>query len=174
MGEPLHHWPRWGGGSVSQRKMWGARDRGLVTSSQLPWPWRSRDRHCLGPGWFAFATHTSGGPARSRGTLVSAEGAMRPAPGRKAQPGYLPLAAKGPQGHCGVVTSSPEWPLLPQASSSSCILPRRATLVPEGGLLGGGSYLPSSPGNSVPFLPLLLRGADPPSNWTWRGPDQNG
>lgn len=38
MGEPLHHWPRWGGGSVSQRKMWGARDRGLVTSLHCPGP----------------------------------------------------------------------------------------------------------------------------------------
>lgn len=84
VGEPLHHWPRWGDGSVSQRTMWGARDRGLVTPSQLLWPLRSRDRHCQGLGWFWLAMHTPGGPAHSRGTLVSAAGAMRPAPGRKA------------------------------------------------------------------------------------------
>lgn len=173
VGEPLHHWPRWDGGSVSQKKMWGARDRGLVTSSQLPWPPRSRDTAWAQAGLHLphipqVALHTVGG------TLVSAEGTMRPAPGRKAQPGHLSLAAKGPQGHCGVVMSSPEWPLLPQASSSFWILPRRATLVPEGGLLGEGSYLPSNPGNSVPLMPLLLREADPPSNWAWRGPDQDG
>lgn len=60
---PLHHWPRWSYGSVSEEDV----DRGLVTSSQLLWPLSSRDRHCPGLGWLLLAMHTPGGPAHSRG-----------------------------------------------------------------------------------------------------------
>lgn len=106
--------------------------------------------------WFPMAMHTPVALHIVGWTLVSAW-AMRPT---SSQLGHLSLAAKGPQGHLGVLTSSPEWPLLPQASSSSWALPSRTTLVPEGDLVGEGSFLLPSSGTSVSSVPLLLRGAD--------------
>lgn len=46
-----------------------------------------------------------------------------------------------PRASTGVVKSRLDQPLFPQVSSSSWALPSRATLVPEGGLLGAGSFL---------------------------------
>ena len=149
---------------VSHRGVLGTGSPDFCTAALVP---RSRDRHCphLVPWRCApqVALHTVGG------TLVSAQGPS----GRKAQLGNLSLAAKGPQGHHGVLTSSPEWPLLPQASCSSWALPSRA-LLPEGGWVGRGSFLLSSPRTSVSSHALAFRGADPPDNWAWRGADQDG
>lgn len=80
---------RIGGARVSQRKMWGAGERGLFTSSKLLWPQRSREtsRSPLTP---QVALHTVWG------TLVSAAGAMVPAPGRRGRPGHLSPAAQLP------------------------------------------------------------------------------
>lgn len=117
----------------------------------------------------SLAVCTPGGPAHSRGHFGFCSGATRPASGRKAQLGHLSLAAKGPQGHHGVLTSSLEWPLLPQASSSSWALPSMALLVPEGGRVGRGSFLLSSPGTSVSSRAPAFTGADPPYNWPWGG-----
>lgn len=58
-----------------------------------------------------------------------------------------------------MLTSSPEWPLLPQASSSSLALPSRATSCYPG-LVGGGSFLLPVLGPLCPLVSFLLRGAD--------------
>lgn len=121
----------------------------------------------------SLAVCTPGGLAHSRGHFGFCSGATRPVLGRKAQLGHLSLAAKGPQGHHWVLTYSPEWPLLSQASSSSWALPSRALLVPEGGWVGRGSCLLFSPGTSVSSHALAFRGADPPDNWAWRGADHD-
>lgn len=95
MGEPLHHWPREGDGGVSQRKMWGAGDRGLMTSSKLLWPRSSQEAGThTALAWFPMAMHTPGGPAHSRvdfGFCLGHEAYIRPAwpsvPGSQRSPG---------------------------------------------------------------------------------------
>lgn len=102
VGEPLHHWPGWGDGTVTEGDVvcWG--EGGLFTSLQLLWPPRSRDRHYPGPGWFRLATTPCAALHTVGGALVSVAGATVPAPGRKTQPGHLSPEAKGPEGGTGL------------------------------------------------------------------------
>lgn len=117
VGEPLHHWPRRYDRGISQRKMWGAGERGCLHLLAAALGPRSRDSHCPGLGWFPPAAHTWC-LAHSSGALVSAAGATMPAPGRKAQPGRVSPAARVPRSMVGG-TAQLGAALLPQASSTS-------------------------------------------------------
>nr|KAF6349250.1 hypothetical protein mMyoMyo1_011796 [Myotis myotis] len=164
MAEPFHHWSRWGDEVLHRGRCRGTGDLGLMTSFQLLWPPSSQE---AGTGtalaWFLWLCTPQVTLYTVRGTLVSAW-AMRPASGRKAQLGHLSLEARDPQEHCEVLTSSPEWPLLPQASSSSLALPSRATLLlPRPG--GRRELSVTSPGTSVSSRALSVKRGRFPGNW---------
>lgn len=56
--EPFHRWPRRCDGGISQRKMWGAGERGCLHFLAAALGPRSRDSRCPGLGWFPPAAHT--------------------------------------------------------------------------------------------------------------------
>ena len=91
--------------------------------------------------WLVPAGHSHPGPAHSRGGFGFCRRGHN-ACTRQENPAWPSVPrGQGSHGWFGVVTTGLERPLLPQASSSSWVLPSRATLVPEGGQLGGGTFL---------------------------------